>query len=190
VTGQSYWETLVAAQAAGDPVANTVTATSLLTNAAAHAKKMLYADFFSVPGKQLLIRATGRISTVVTTPGTLTLDVRFGSTKVFDGAAMNLSTTAHTNVPWWLDIELTCRAVGASATVLGLLRFVSQAGSATAVADSTTSHGTLLAPNSAPAVGNTFDSTATQIVDLFATWSVANASNTLRVEQYRLVSPN
>jgi hypothetical protein len=54
----------------------------------------------------LSIRAAGRVSNIVTTPGTLTLDVRIGPTSniiVANGGAMALNTVAKANVPWWLE---------------------------------------------------------------------------------------
>lgn len=187
---QSWVETLTTAQAAGTAVGNSTSATSLLTGGAAQAKFVLPANHFDYVGRQLYIRAAGRLSNVVTTPGNLTFDVRFGGTTVFNGAAMALSTTAHTNLPWWLEIWLTCRTVGSSAVLMGQARTSGQPLSLTAVADSTTTPATLLAPNTAPAVGNTFDAGASQIVDLFSTFSVANAANTITLEQYMLQSLN
>lgn len=187
---QSWVETLATAQAAGTALNNSTSATSLLTGGAAQARFTLPANHFDYVGRQLYIRAAGRLSNIVTTPGTLTIDVRFGGTVVFNGGAMQLSTTAHTNLPWWLEIWLTCRTVGASAVVMGQARMSGQPLSLTAVADSTTTPANLLAPNTAPAVGNTFDAGASQIVDLFATFSIANASNGITIEQYMLQSLN
>lgn len=184
---QSWQETLIVAQQAGTALTNTVTATSLLPG---HAKYQLPAQFFGVPGKQVKILAAGRLSNLVTTPGTLTIDVRLGATVVWNGGAMILSTTAHTNVPFWLEIMLTCRAVGGASNLMGQGCMTSQALSLTSVADSTTTPATLLLPNTAPAVGNNFDGAATQIVDLFGTWSVANAANSITVEQFSLVAAN
>src|SRR5258707_628030 len=45
-------------------------------------------------------------------------------------------------------------------------------------------------PDTAPVVGTGFDSTLTQTVDLFATWSISNAANSLTLYQYTLESLN
>ena len=45
------------------------------------ARFTLPANYFSI-GKKMRVRSSGRISTVVTTPGTLTLDLRFGASTV------------------------------------------------------------------------------------------------------------
>src|SRR5437660_1757999 len=99
-----YVETLVTAQL--DGAANTAgTAASMIP---AHAKKTLPANFFDVVGKTLLIKASGRISSVITTPGTARYDIRFGATVIFDSLAILLDTVAaHTTVGWWLEILLT-----------------------------------------------------------------------------------
>lgn len=186
---QTWQETLATAQTAGSAFTSNVAASILPS----HARVKIPANFLQI-GTQFKIEAAGRISNVVTTPGTLTLDVRMGPTSniiVFNGGAMQMSTTAHTNVPWWFEVLLTCRAVGSgtSANLMGQAKFTSQAISATAVADSATTHGTLMAPNTAPAVGTGFDSTVDMWADLFATFSL-NATNSIQVEQYSIWALN
>jgi hypothetical protein len=183
---QAWEQALVTAQGDGAALTNTTTATSLLP---AQSKLVLPANFFATVGSALRVRATGRISTLVTSPGTLTLDLRFGSTVVANGGTMNLNVTAQTNASWWLDMLLTARAVGASANLMFMGQFTSRGivGSGTAAAGSA---GQVLLPDTAPAVGSNFDSTATQTVDLFATWSVANASNSITLHQFILESLN
>jgi hypothetical protein len=187
----SWAETLVTAQAAGTALTNSTTATALLP---VQAQYTLPAGFFTTPGKQLKILLAGSISNVVTTPGTLTLDVRFNSTPivVFNGGAMQMSSTAHTTVPFMAEILLTCRAVGTgtSANLIGQGRITSQALSLTAVADSTTTPATLLIPNTTPAVGTGFDSTVANLVQVFGTFSIANAANAVQIQQYSLIALN
>jgi hypothetical protein len=183
---QSWEQALITAQGDGTALANSTTATSILPAAS---KLVLPANFLPGPGSALRLRATGRMSTVVTTPGTLTLDLRFGSTVVFNGGAMNLNTTAQTNASWWLDLILTCRAIGATANLHGMGQFTSR-GLVGSPAVAAGSAGQVLLPDTAPAVGNNFDSTATQAVDLFATWSVANAANSIQLHQFILESLN
>ena len=182
---QSWQEVLVTAQ--GDGTA--LTAASAASCLPAAAKFTLPNNFFDGAGKVIKVTALGRISCAVTTPGTARFDVRFGSTVVWDSAALNLNTTAQTTVPWILEVWLTCRAVGQSttATVLGIGRFQSEAvvGSA---ADTAGGNGSLLCPVGAPAVGTGFDSTASQAVDLYFTQTVATGSLTLH--QYILEAIN
>lgn len=87
----------------GAALTNTVTATSLLH---ATMKPQLYANYWK-PTKDITVVASGRISTLVTTPGTLTLDLRLGPADpptiiVANGGAMALNVVAKTNVPWTL----------------------------------------------------------------------------------------
>lgn len=185
---QTWQETLIAAQADGTALTNTTTATSITP---ATGLVTLPAQYFQI-GRAHRLRATGRMSTVVTTPGTLTLQLRFGAINVFDGGAMTLNVVAQTNVPWILDVLLTCRAIGSgtSAQLFSQGLFTSHAviGSPAPTAGGAGSH--VLPYNAAPAVGGGFDSTAAQTPTLFATWSVANAANSIQVHQMILESLN
>ena len=167
--------TLITSQIDGTAV-TAAAATTLLPPAAL---KTLPPNFFDVIGKQLRIRATGRISSVITTPGTARFDVRLGGTVVFDGLAVLLdSVAAHTNVGWILDITLTCRAIGTSASLFGQGTWTCEdilGVPATAPKGVLTA---ILPWNSAPAVGATFNSTISQQLDLFFTQTVATGSCT------------
>jgi len=191
MTEYSYSETLITAQSAGTTLTGSTTPTSLLPTAARYT---LPPGFFTGAGKALRIKAAGQLGNIVTTPGTLTLDVRMGPTSniiVFNGGAMQLSSTAHTALPFVLEILLTCRSVGGSttATLMGQGSMTAQALSLTAVADSATTPATLLLPNASPAVGTGFDSTVAMVVDLFGTFSLNNA-NAITVQQYWLEAVN
>ena len=183
---QRWQETLIVAQGDGTQLSNSAVAASILP---AQAKLTIPANYFGDIGKQLRINATGRLSNVVTTPGTLTLDLRLGGTVVFNSGAMQLSTTAHTNVPWWWQVMLTLRAVGSSANFMGQSMFFSQAANVSG-ADLTQSHAHLMAPNTAPAVGSNFDATLTNQLDLFATFSVATNPTNLTLHQFNVESLN
>lgn len=184
MSAQSWQQTLITAQ--GDGTALTAAAAATMLPAAA--KYTLPANFFDYVGKQLLIKASGRISCAVTTPGTARYDVRFGATVVADTTAMNLNIVAKTNVNWLLELLLTCRAVGTSASLMWQGTWISEAVIGSPLPTVGGSGVFTLPYNSAPAVGNTFDSTATQVVDLFYTQTVATASLTLH--QYSLISMN
>lgn len=183
---QTWVETLITAQVDGNSLSNSLAGTSIIPPAA---KFTIPANFFYI-GKVLRIKGVCRLSNIVTTPGTLTLDIRFGGTVVFNGAAMQLSSTAHTTLPLWYEMLLTCRAIGTSANLMGQGVALSQCLSLTAVADSTTTPAHLLMPNTAPAVGTSFDSTVTQVVDHFATFSIANSGNLIQLHQYTLEALN
>ncbi len=177
-------QTIISATGDGAALNTSTVATSILP---AQAKFTLPPNYLDFVGRRLKITAQGRLSNIVTTPGTLIMDVRFGGTVVFNGAAMQLSTTAHTNVPWWMEVSLTVRVIGAAASLMGQGFFMSQAVSISG-ADPTTGHSMLLIPNSAPAVGTTFDSTVAQVVDMFAKFSVSDAGNGITLHQYEVES--
>jgi hypothetical protein len=181
---QIWSETLISAQTDGAALNTSTTPTSLLPGAA---KFQLPANYFQI-GRKLRITAFFRVSNIVTTPGTLTLDVRFGSTVVFNGGAMPLNTTAKTNVTGKMEATLTCRSIGSgtAATMFGLGNFTSESVNS-AVAGTAND---VLMPASAPAVGSGFDSTAVQVVDLFGTWSISNAGNSITCHDYALESLN
>ena len=187
---QSWVETLISAEVAGTNLTASLTATSIIPAAA---RFTLPANWMDI-GRVLRIKATGQLGNIVTTPGTLTIDVRMGPTSnivVFNGGAMQLSSTAHTTLPFMLEIVLTCRAIGSgtSANLMGQGQMTAQSLSLTAVADSATTPATLLLPNTTPAVGTGFDSTVAMVIDLFATFSLNNA-NAIQVMQYTLESLN
>ena len=171
---------LAAASVDGAALTNTTTATSIMPTSAV---ATIPAGALQV-GSTIKLSIRGRISTVTAAPGTLTLDVRFGSVVVFNGGAMTLNVTAQTNATFELDALLTVRALGSStsANALGTARFNSRAVVGAAAAG-TGGGGVLLLPDTAPVVGTGFDSTAAQAVTVFATWSIANAANSIQVHQ-------
>jgi hypothetical protein len=190
---QTWQETLIQSNVDGAAVTNTTTPTSILGGTgtgASQAKLTLPANFLYV-GRVMKVTAMGRISTVVTTPGTLTLDVRFGAVIVANGGAMSLNIVAKTNVPWWLEWILTCRAIGSGTTSnmmhQGMWTSEAVIGAPLPSAGGASSH---LLPNAAPAVGTGFDATAAQTMDLFGTWSVANAANSILTHQYKVEALN
>lgn len=189
----TWSETLITAQIDGTALASSTTPTSIIPPAA---RFTLPSNFFSVIGKSIRVKAFGRISTVVTTPGNLTLDVRFGTVAVpivvFNGGASALNVAAQTNAAWDFEATLTCRAIGASTTanMIGVGKFISRASLNAPAVGTTTGVGTVLLPDTAPAVGTGFDSTITNVVDLFATFSVSNAANSIQVHGYTLEALN
>ena len=176
----TYRAPLVAIGEDGTALANSTTATSILPT---FRKPTLDPAFFDQVSKSLYLRLHGRISTVVTTPGTLTLDVKFGSVVVFSSGAMTLNIVAQTNVNWILDLILSSRTLGSGTSGLmfgqGFWESHAVIGSPAPTAGGAGKH--MLPYNAAPAVGTGFDMTAAQQVDVFATWSVANAANSIQV---------
>jgi hypothetical protein len=143
--------------------------------------KLIFASGQFQRATAMRIRATGRISCVVTTPGTARYDVRLAGNVVFDSQAINLNTTAKTNVGWWLEILMTLRATGSgtNANFMGQGIWQSEAviGSPAVTAGG---NGSVLLPyNAAPAVGGGFDMTAANAFDMQFTQTVTTGSMTL-----------
>jgi len=181
--GRQYWgNPLIVAQTDGP----TITAASRTSCLPPGAKYTLPNNFWEVAGKMVRITAYGRISCAVTTPGTARFDVGLGGVVAFDSLAIPLNIVAKTNVPWCLEILLTCRTIGqsTSATLMGSGFWTSEA-SVGAPAAATGAPGSFLLPyNTAPAVGTGFDETSALALDLFFTQTVATGSMTLH--QYLL----
>jgi len=187
------WSTVLAqAEVAGTQLASFTTAASILPPTALWSAPP---NWFAV-GKQIMVLASGSVGNVVTAAPTFTLEFRLGPSAniaVWSGGAMQCSTTAHTTVPWFLELRLTCRATGitTSANLMGQANMLSRAFQiGTAAADNATALCPLILPGTTPAVGTGFDSTVTNIADLRAACSVSNASNTFKLEQYSLVAIN
>lgn len=194
---QTWEETLVALQV-DSPLQNTYTTAKSIfgvdgTDEAAGAKFTLPANFF-LRGKAISVHLSGDLSNVVTTPGTVTFQFMLGAVIAWTSGAINFTTTAHTTLPFWLDLELTCQVGGAGtqAKLMGQGKITSQCIANTAAqADSVAATlPTLLLPNTTPAQGTGFDATATQKVDIFVGFSISNAANGVRARQYRLRALN
>lgn len=185
---QSWVQTLVSQQAQGTFFTTYTTAKTIINPQALYT---LPAGFFDVIGKRMKIEAMGSISNIVTTPGTITFQVMLGAVVVFTSGAIQMSTTAHTKLPFRFTAWLTARTLGSStsATLIGMGEAVSQCFSISA-ADGTSSHSILMAPNTSPAVGTGFDSTSAQILDFWAGFSISNAANGIQIEEYTVTSEN
>lgn len=152
------------------------------------ASRLILPNNYWTVGKQWKIKLQGRISCVVTTPGTARFDLRTGPSGTivaFDSGALNLNIVAKTTVPFDLDIDLTCRAVGngAQTTLFGIGKFSSEAVVGSPL-PSVGGNGTLLCPVGVPGVGTGFDNTAANAVDMFFTQTLATGS--LTVHNYEI----
>lgn len=149
-------------QTASATVANTVTETTV--TAAGVGTLTLPANYFRI-GTSLKIIATGYISDT----GTPTLNIRFklGSTTICSTGAVALAGTISNNL-WRVEVELTCRTVGATGTVIAQGKFEY---------DESTHAGTT--EGMVSTATTTIDTTATQAVNLTVEWGTANASNTI-----------
>lgn len=187
---QSWCQNIVSSQVDGP----TLTAAAAATCLPGASRILLPPGIFQV-GTQLKLIASGRISNVVTTPGTARFDLRLnsalgGSTVVFDTLAMPLNVVAKTNVGWWLEALLTVRAIGngTSANMIGQGTWQSESfiGSPLATVGG---NGSIMVPfNTAPAVGGGFDSTIANFIDFFFTQTVTTGSMTLHQFKLQLLN--
>lgn len=184
---QTWQETLVSGATDGPALTAAARASCIPV-----ADRIVLPNHYFAIGRALRILMHGRISCAVTTPGTARFDVCLGSagtTIVFDTGALGLNIVAKTTVPWWLEINLTCRSVGTgtATTLFGLGKFTSEA-VVGAPLPSVGGNGTLLVPVGAPAVGAGFDNTVASALDVFFTQTAATGS--LIVHGYRVESLN
>lgn len=186
---QTWQETLVSQQGAGTAF-NTYTAAKSVINP--QALWVMPAGYLSV-GKMLKITAFGSISNIVTTPGTINFQVKIGTVAAFDTGAIQLNATAHTTLPFWIEVVLSCRSIG-SGTGSTFMSYSSVTGrmftlTAGQVDDPQGMQG-LIVPTTAPAVGTGFDSTIANIVDLWAGFSISNVGNQIQTQLYKIESLN
>jgi len=140
-------------------------------------------------GRKIRVRVAGAISNIVTTPGLMNFQLKIGSVAAYDTGNIQLNATAHTTLPFFLDISAVCQAVGSgtSAKLLGIgtaegLMFTRTAGQT----DDAQGMQTIVVPQTNPAQGTGFDSTISNIVDLWAGFTISNAGNGVRVDEYSL----
>jgi hypothetical protein len=152
----------------------------------------LPANYFRI-GKALRVRVRGALSNIVTTPGTITFQVMIGAVVAWTSGAIQMNATAHTALPFTLDLDLICRAIGSgtSANTIGVgtlsgVMFTKTAGQT----DGANTETTIQVPVTAPAVGTGFDSTVANIMDFFVGFSISNAGNAIKIEMYSVESLN
>lgn len=176
-----YWETL--ASIAGDGTALTAAArASLLQGASGKVGLYTLQPNKLRIGDVLHLRASGRISCVVTTPGTARFDLSagVGGTAFMDSLAIPLNIVAKVSVPWILDMEGIVRAIGNAANMFWQGFWLSEAALNVAVPSTGPGPGGNTLPyNTAPVVGSNIDLTIANIIDFNFTQTVATGSVTL-----------
>ncbi|WP_460374108.1 hypothetical protein, partial [Staphylococcus aureus] len=115
-----------------------------------------YANYFQL-GSKLRVTVCGSLTTLVTTPGTVTFQVMLGAVVVFTTGAIQMNATAHTLMPWKWIVDLTCQLTntgvgGAIAKFMGQgvltgVMFTLTAGQT----DNANTPGAFMAPATAPA---------------------------------------
>jgi hypothetical protein len=184
---QSWNECLVSAQGDGPQILNSSTAVSIIPPAA---KITLPNNYFNV-GKVLRLTLAGHVSCVATTPGTLTLDLRLAAVIAFTTQAIPLNILAKTTLPFYMQVLLTCRTIGAAttATLMPIGFFISETYVGSPV-PATGGAGAVCVPNTVPIAGTGFDSTAALTVDIFGKFSVTTATTQITLSQYILEALN
>jgi hypothetical protein len=182
---QIWVETLITSEIDGP----TLTAAAAATMLPAAAKFTFPPNFFDI-GRSIRITASGRVSTVITTPGTLRFDVRLGAgVVVFDSLAiLPDATAAYVTVGWYLDILMTCRAIGTTGNFFGQGKFCCTDIAGQVATPPKGAHTAILPWNSPPAVGGNVDTTISNQLDMFFTQTVATGS--LTCHQFALESMN
>lgn len=171
-----YQSTLVEAQSDGTAVTGTGEG-SLLPGVS---KILLPSGYINRIGKRFQVRASGRISNIVTTPGTLTLRFKLGPTANIAAAsssAIQLNAVAKTNVSWILEAFFTVRSIGSgtAATLFTNGTWTSESVVGSPVPGSGGAGGAMWQA-SAPAVGTGFDSSVANQIDLTAQFSLTGNS--------------
>lgn len=153
-------------------VANTTTEGTLLGTV--NGTKTLPANFFTA-GKKATIRVTGTVATDAVTPGTLNIQLKFGSTVIAQTTATTMLAVTGTR-NWTAEFDVVCRSTGASGTLqaTGDFEFYSAAG-------------TKQFWECAQNLVSSFNTTTTHVVDVTATWGTADTDNTISGTQATLI---
>ena len=186
---QTFTEMITASKAAGTLFATFTTAKSVIN---ATDLVQLPPNYLAL-GKRLRVRVRGAVSNIVTTPGTITFQVMLGAIVVWTSGAVQMNATAHTTLPFSLDIDLETRAVGSGTSAafmgmggLGGIMFTLTA----AQVDSVNTSGLFMVPTTAPANGTGFDSTIANTLDFWAGFSISNAGNGVQIQHYSVEALN
>lgn len=140
---------------------------------------------YMYPGRVLRAYVSGKISNVVTTPGTITLRARWGGvagTVLVASPAISQNIIAQTDDQWEAEFVLTCRTSGTSGSIITCGH--ANMGNIIAASAGTT----VLIPASSNAVVSSLNLAAATALSLTATFSVN--LNSLTVAQYLLSSLN
>lgn len=178
---QQYGAAIASMSGAATQIANTTTETILVPD------YIFPANHFYA-GRTVRGVITGVCSNVVTTPGTLTYNLRLGpatlsATAVSSSAALGLDTTARTSYGFRLSFEVFCDTSGASGTA-----FISGRVDQVNVLSSTAGN---LLPNLIPTnanVAQALDTTVANYLSIGAKFSVNTSGTNITAQTYILES--
>ena len=144
-----------------DETSVTLNTTSLLLHSMQWTS--LPAAYFT-PGKKLKLTMLGR-TTTGTTPGNYTFELRYGTTSnggtILATSAAIAAGASKTNITWFAELYVHCRAVGTSGTLFGWGWVAAEPSSVVLPA----ANNPAFLPTTAPA-GTTVDTTAAQGINL------------------------
>lgn len=192
MSGNNWYQILFVNRAAGPTLTAAAAASMLVASSpAAGQNRITLGSGLLSPGSRLRFTASGIISCAVTTPGSVTYDIRFGSTVVFSSGAMPLNIVAQTNVNWELQVDMTVRTDGATsaATLWGSGHWLSPAAINTPAPSTGPGPGGFLLPyGTSQAISTGFDTTIANVFDSFFTQTVGTGSMTLEQAELSLLN--
>ena len=178
---QGYMDTLARADVSGAAIATSTTRTSLTPATARFTTPAGSGPPFWYVGKKLWFYVFGQVSTF--TSGTLTLTVGSGATDIASTGALTM-VASQTNQAFMWEVLLTLQIEGAGGSATAQCRHSHRFDANAAYT------GSRVLPATAPALGTAFDPAAAAVLDVFATWSVSNASNSITLLDYHLAALN
>lgn len=145
---------------------------------------VLGGQYFARPGKKLLIRLFGRITTAAT-PGNGSFNIYYGTGADANGVLLMTGTPAaliasQTNLSWYMECYVHCRTIGSAGTL-----FVT----GTAKFNEAVLAPMMLLPMSAPAVSGACDLTAALIISVQFLHSGSTAE-TMQVHDMEVIALN
>jgi hypothetical protein len=186
---RQFWtEALAWSTSDGTAITNTATETIVFPNIVVPANYMQ-------DGRVLQLIAYGRYSNVVTAVPTMRFRVRWGGvsgTVLADSGTITTLATAVTNAMWLTRIWITTRANGATGSLFATGEVTVGSNTAPSVGSATGTPADALMSSagiSTPAAV-TVDLTADTALSLTATWSAANASNSIQGHNFYVIAYN
>lgn len=177
---RQFWsETLVWSTASGTIISNS-------------SSEALVMPIMTIPanylqdGRLLRLTVRGKLSNIITTPGTITLRVRMGGltgTVIASTGALNLNTTAQTDIMFELKLDVQVRSNGSTGTVLAM-------GVANIARLATDVPGFMGSAGATTPATVTLDLTTAIDMAVTAQFSIANSGNTLTGMQLHLEGLN
>lgn len=124
-------------------------------------------------GSWLELYLAGQISTAGASPGTGTIDVKYGSTTIFTFTTPTFAVS-QSQIPWIINLRLYATAIGSAATVKGIGYLVCPGLIA--------SNPVVMLSGAPPANGSSFDARASQNLDI--NWTFSATGNSLTVHHW------